>query len=86
MPVQCVHQPMKQGRVLARDAYFLVPLYGRVVNTMLIVEADILVGKEAIHPVAKDEVFRHAALQAFTLGQEPKLVGQYQGLLDVVGG
>ena len=34
----------------------------------------------------QDDVFGYSCLQTMLLGEQPKFVGQYQGLFDVVGG
>ena len=52
---------------------------------MVVIETDVPMGEEAIHPMTQDEVFRHATLQAFALGEEPEAVGEDEGLFDVVG-
>ena len=52
---------------------------------MVVIETDVPMGEEAIHPMTQDEVFRHATLQTFALGEEPKAVGEDEGLFDVVG-
>lgn len=86
MTVQGIHHPMKQGLVFTRDGYATIAEDRRVIHTMIVVEADVFVRKEAIHAMAKDEVFRYTALQALSFGEEPKLIGQHQSLLDVVRG
>ena len=84
--IQSIHHPMKQSLVFARNGNASLAEDGGVVHAMVVIETDVLVGEEAVHAMAQDKVFRNAALQTLPLGEEPKLVGQDEGLLDVVCG
>ena len=68
MTIQSIDSPMQKGFVGTFYVDFTTPLHGRVVHTVVVIEADIGVCKEAIHLVIEDNILCYTALQAFPLG------------------
>ena len=53
---------------------------------MVIIKADVLSVEKILHLMIQDDVFGYSCLQTMLFGEQPKFVGQYLGLFDVVGG